>query len=279
VNDRPNHLTEEEVATVLDLVNEAGPAHNTVFPPEYSRDTTVNMFTIETEQVRPVLVSEHAGFDADCVRNGEYVFLSGRLYTAVPKDERSRAQASFSQFINVGSGAGLQLTTPVSLSLADYVAFGSPIRTASDGSVYATFSVDALDLDSVVPSRRAPVIKNRQTYNLTRDGVEITFLTTASNKRESGPFPFYGFYAQEVLGFGSYDCPARRPSCTADPSGPRVGYYLYAKVNTERARLDVAFTIAPGREPLVRRWPVVARSGISSNTLSISGVALDAKHC
>ena len=256
-----------------------GPAHNTLFPPDYSRDTTVNMFTVETEKIRPVIVSEHAGFDADCVRNGEYAFLTGDLYAAMAKDARSPAKTAFSQFINVQSGAALQLATPFSLGSEDYVFFGNPMRTASDGSVYATSSIGALDLDSVVPSRRASVIKNGQDYSLTRDGVQITFLTTAPNGSQPGPFPVYVFYAPELWGFGSYDCPASRPGCTADASGPRVGYYLYAKVNTERARLDLAYTVTPGREPLLQRWPVVAQPGISSNTLSISGVALDSKHC
>ncbi len=253
-----------------------GPAHNTLFPPEYSRDTTVNMFTIETEQVRPIIRSEHAGFDADCVRNGDYVFLSGHLYTAMSKDAQSPAQARFSQFIDVRPRTGLEPVTPV-LRMGD-LSLDSPLRTASDGSVYAEALGHAPDLDSVASSKRAAVIKG-DNYSLGRDRVRTTFATIDSAKSQPGPFAVYGFSALEVWGIGSYDCPANRPGCTADASGPRVGYYLYSKVNTNRARLDIVFTITPGREPLVRRWPVIARSGISSNTLLVSGVALDAKHC
>src|SRR5450756_132362 len=90
-----------------------GPAHNTVFPPEYSRDTTVSLFTIETGKVRPILLSEHAGFSVECVRNGDYVFLSGLLHTAMSKDARSPAQARFSQFIDVRPRTSLEQVTPV----------------------------------------------------------------------------------------------------------------------------------------------------------------------
>jgi hypothetical protein len=253
-----------------------GPTHNTFFPSEYSRDTTVNMFTIETDQIRPIIMSEHAGFGVDCVRNGDYVFLSGYLYTAMLKDARSPAQARFSQFIDVRPRTGLQPVTPV-LRMGD-LSLDSPLRTASDGSVYAEAFGHARDLYSVVPSERAAVVKGAN-YSLGRDRVRTTFATIDSDKRQPGPFAVYGFSAPEVWGIGSYDCSASRPGCTADASGARVGYYLYSKVNTNRARLDIAFTITPGREPLMQRWPVVARSGISSKTLLVSGVALDAKHC
>jgi hypothetical protein len=251
-----------------------GPAHNTVFPPEYSRDITVNMFTIETEHVRPIVVSEHAVSSVDCVHNGDYVYLKGSLYTAMSKDARSPARAWFSQFIDVRPRTRLEPVTPV-LRMGD-VALESPLRTASDGSVYAEVLWHARDLDSVVPSKRAAVIKS-DNYSLWRDGVATTFATMDSDKRQPGPFAVYGFSAQEVWGIGSYDCSANRPGCTADASGPRVGYYLYSQQNTKVRH--IAYTITPGREPLVRRWPVVARSGISSNTLWISGVALDANHC
>jgi hypothetical protein len=253
-----------------------GPAHNTVFPPEYSRDTTVNMFTIETEQIRQVIVSEHAGFGVDCVRNGDYVFLSGLLYTARSKDARSPANARFSQFIDVRPRTGLEPATPV-LRMGD-LSLQSPLRTASDGSVYGEGGGQVPDLDSVAPSRRAAVIKD-ETFRLTRDGVQTTLATMDYGKGKPGPFAVYAFAAQETWGIGSYDCAASRPGCTADASGPRVGYYVYSKMNTNRARLDIVYTIMPGREPLVRRWPVVAGPGISPNSLLVSGVALDAKHC
>jgi hypothetical protein len=253
-----------------------GPAHNTLFPPEYSRDTTVNMFTIETEQVRPIIMSENGEFSADCVHNGDYVFLSGYLYTAMSKDARSPAQSRFSHFIDVRPRTGLQQVTPVLRMGA--LSLDSPLRTASDGSVYAEALNHAQDLHSVVPSERTAVAKSAN-YSLGRDRVRITFATIDSDTRQPGPFAVYGFSAPEIWGIGSYDCFANRPGCTADASGPGVGYYLYSKVNTDRARLDIVHTITPGREPLVRRWPVVARSGVSSNALLVSGVALDAKHC
>ena len=59
----------------------------------------------------------------------------------------------------------------------------------------------------------------------------------------------------------------------------RLGYYFYSKVNTPRARLDVVFTFMPGRDPLLQRWLVVGRPGVTWNTLVVAGVALDSKHC
>ena len=253
-----------------------GPAHSTVFPPEYSRDTAVSMFTIETERIRPIIMSEHAGFGVDCVRNGDFVFLSGSLYTAMSTVARSSAQERFSQFIDVRPRDGLEHATRV-LRMGDF-SLRSPLRTASDGSVYGEAWGHAPDLDSVAPSKRTAVIKG-ETYSLTRDGVRTTLATIDYGNGKPAPFAVYAFSAQEAWGIGSYDCPASRPGCTADASGPRVGYYVYSKVNANRARLDLVHTMTPGREPLVRRWPVVAGPGISSNTLLVSGVALDAKHC
>ena len=81
--------------------------------PEYSRFTTVNMFSIETQQVRLVIVSDNAAFGADCVRGGEYVFLNGVLDTAMATDAQRPAQALFSQFIDVRLRTGVQQVTPV----------------------------------------------------------------------------------------------------------------------------------------------------------------------
>src|SRR4051812_38910144 len=48
-----------------------GPSRpGSVFPAEYSRTTTLNMFTMETQQVRPIVVSDYDAFGADCVRDG-----------------------------------------------------------------------------------------------------------------------------------------------------------------------------------------------------------------
>jgi hypothetical protein len=245
------------------------------------------MLSIETQQVRPVVVSEYAAFGAECVRNGEYVFLDGRLYSAMSTDARSRAEVPFSQFIDVRPQAGGRPNTPVLHVRRDDISFAPAftlhnamgLRTASDGSVYAEVSGQALDLESILPAKRSAVIQRGVNYSLVRDRVRITYVNPNSRRLPPGPsFPVYGFSAPEIWGMGSYDCSTGRPGCSSSQSGPAVGYYLYSIINEGQKRLHVVFTIAPHRDPLVQRWPVVARSGAGSS-LVVSGVALDAKRC
>jgi hypothetical protein len=123
---------------VLTFVTHASPRPST-FPIEYSRVTTVNMLSIQTLQVRPVVVSEYAAFGAECVKTGEYLFLNGGLYSAIKRDARLPAQVLFSQFIDVRPNAGTpkagaRPNTPVLHVRRDDISFG-PLRTASDGSV------------------------------------------------------------------------------------------------------------------------------------------------
>ncbi|WP_426422610.1 hypothetical protein [Bradyrhizobium genosp. A] len=257
-----------------------GPARNasSAFPPEYSRDTTVNMFMIETQQIRPLVVSEFAAFGAECVKNGEYIFLSGGLYSARASDARLPAQVPFSQFIDVRPRVGAQSVTPVLQLRRDSVAFSAPLRTAPDGSVYSQASSQAIDLDSIVPSKQSSLIATGQDYSVVREGVQITFANADSRKRPPGLFPLYGFSAPEIWSMGSYVCSTSRPGCKSSETGASVGYYLYTKVNTDRARLDLVFTIRPLHEPLVQRWPVVGGPAIPSS-LRVSALALDARHC
>jgi len=257
-----------------------GPVRNTpsVFEPEYSRGTTVSMFTIETQQIRPIVLSDSAAFAADCVRNGQYVFLSGSLRSAISKDAKYATQVSFSEFIDTRAVTSLRDGT-LAVEMPLDLFLKSPVRTASDGSIYARGSSSALDLDSVIPSRRASIVEKRLTYGLSRGGARAVSGTAGLNRPEPERFQVNGLSAPEVWGIGSYDCSASRPGCAADSSSPRVGYYLYSKINTDRARRDVAFTFTPGRRPSLKRWPVVGRPGMNWNTLLISGLALDAKHC
>jgi hypothetical protein len=184
----------------------------------------------------------------------------------------------FSQFIDVRPVTGAQPGTLVSQVSRDAFGFGSPLRTASDGSVYARASSEAMNLDSVVSSKRSALIARGIDYSLIREGVQITYASADNSRLPPGPFPLYGFSGPEIWGMGSYDCSTNRPGCTSDSSGPAVGYYLSTKINTDRARLDVLFTLTPRHEPLVRRWPVVSGSA-ASRGLTITTVALDAKRC
>jgi hypothetical protein len=82
-----------------------GPSReHSLFPAEYSRVTTVNMFSVETQQVRPVVTSEYAAFGVDCVKGGEYVFLNGAFYTATAVHARDPAQALFFPVHRCASG-------------------------------------------------------------------------------------------------------------------------------------------------------------------------------
>ena len=139
-------------------------------------------------------------------------------------------------------------------------------------------SSHGLDLESILPAKRSAVIQRGVNYSLVRDRVRITYVNPDSRKPPPAPFPVYGFSAPEIWGMGSYDCSTGRPGCSSSQSGPAVGYYLYSIINEGQKRLHVVFTIAPHRDPLVQRWPVVARSGAGSS-LVVSGVALDAKRC
>ena len=194
------------------------------------------------------------------------------------RDARLPAQVLFSQFIDVRPKAGTRSVTDVLHVRRDGFSFGTPLRTASDGSVYAEMSSQALDLESILPAKRSAVIQRGLDYSLVRDRVRITYVNPNSRKPPPAPFPVYGFSAPEIWGMGSYDCSTGRPGCSSSQSGPAVGYYLYSIVNEGQKRLHVVFTIAPHRDPLVQRWPVVARSGAGSS-LVVSEVALDAKRC
>jgi hypothetical protein len=191
---------------------------------------------IPSQQVRAVIVSDNAAFGADCVRGGEYVFLNGDLGSAMATDARRPAQALFSQFIDVRPRTGAQQVTPVLQVRREGLGFGSPLRTASDGSVYAEASSGVIDLDSIVPSKRSSLIAKGLDYSLIREGVRITFANADSRVLPPGPFPLYAFSAPEIWGLGSYDCSTNRPGCTSDPSEPPVGYYLFTKINTAQAR-------------------------------------------
>jgi len=249
-----------------------------VFPPRYLQPTTINMFSIETQQVRPVLVSEQGEFKVDCVRNGGYLYLKGWIGTAMSKGARTPAGVAFEEFFDVRPGSSADGRTSF-LIIPQNVVLAGPLRTAPDGSVYAQSLGDTADLDSIVPSKRAAMIENGSAYSLTRNGAKATVVTAGRNRPPSEQFSVYGFTVPEVWGIGSYDCSTNRPGCKAGLSHAPSGYYLYSKFNTDRARLDVVFTFVPGRNPSLQRWSVIGRPGMAWNTLVISGVALDAKHC
>src|SRR5580692_9456570 len=99
----------------------------------------------------------------------------------------------FSQFIDVRPVTGAQPGTLVSQVSRDAFGFGSPLRTASDGSVYARASSEAMNLDSVVSSKRSALIARGIDYSLIREGVQITYASADNSRLPPGPFPLYGF--------------------------------------------------------------------------------------
>ncbi len=251
-----------------------GPSRpGSVFSAEYSRITTINMFTMETQQARPVVVSDYDAFGADCVRDGEYVFLDGLAYSARGVWGGGDLQAAFYQFVRTRPRAG-QYEAMAGGVRHDF-GMGASLRTAPDGSVFAIGSGVSPNED-ITPPKRASSQTPQPNYRVTREGVTVIY----ANPNEATPppqaFPFYVFSGGNVGQGGSYDCSTGRPGCSAK-SESQVGYYLFGESNGEPKRRFV-YTIAPKQEPLVRRWPIVSRAP-ESGRLEITGAVLDAKRC
>lgn len=255
-----------------------GPSRQgSAFPPEYSRTTTLNMFTMETQQARPIVVSDYNAFGADCVRNGEYVFLEEFPYSAKAVWDRSGDQVSSNRFVLTRPRTERERT--IAGKVGPGFRPGGSLRTAPDGSVYSVDAGTSLNLDDIAASKRSSFLKKAPYHTLTRDGVAVSFINPSASMAGPPVFPVYGFgavdaHANATQG-GSYDCSTGRPGCTADKR--EAGYYLYVAMN-DAARNHVLFTITPRHEPIVTRWPIVSRSRSTAN-LEIVGAVLDAKNC
>lgn len=252
-----------------------GPSRpGSVFPPEYSRSTTVNVFTMETQQVRPVVVSDYDAFSADCVRDGEYVFLAGLAYTARAIWGGGDFQAPFYQFMLTRPPTGNY--EAIAGDVRRDFGLEASLRTAPDGSVFALGSSSSSKLDDFGPPKQTSR-KPLPNYRVTREGVTITYVNPNKGTTPPQAFPFYLFSSEDYEQGGVYDCSTGRPGCSAGGSEPRVGYYLFGTPNGEPKRRFL-YTITPKQEPLVRRWPIVGRAP-ASGKLEITSAVLDEKRC
>jgi hypothetical protein len=195
---------------------------------------------------------------ANCLRNGEYLFVSGQLIEA----RQGKGPDALRRRYNV-EGGPFHRYTP---------------QTARDGSVFGQDGRAQLGLNRIDPAAREDFLKSNRSYAVRQGEIYVSVLKTEPRTPEQ--FPIYDLAAPETWNIGSFQCSAPRPDCPPAAAGKQeTTYYIYSKYNTANKRVDAVFTIRPQRRPVVSRWPVTARAGAAWDKLEIMGVALDETRC
>jgi hypothetical protein len=235
----------------------------------------VKAFSMETKTARPLLQfhnSNIAVMSATCLRNGEYVYVSGRIGFAEIADESGWMQLPLSHLVDLTKGN----------RHPGYFRFFSNnpkrLSTASDGSVYGdTLGQIGIHTSFHANPRSQSSAKDHMTDDRT-NGV-ITFASYATEPRT--PFPIYGLSSEDFQTQGSYRCPAPRPGCRAGAVEQNVVYYVFTQYNDQAKAypVDALFTVTPGRSPWSQRWPVLPKPGLKIDALHILDVVVDETRC
>jgi hypothetical protein len=237
-------------------------------------ETSVKKFSMVTKLARPLLQYHNAVLDhlsADCLRNGEYAYVRGNIILADSTYASGQVRFWFAQLIDVTEG-GRPKQDPPNFTFMS----GNPkwLSTAPDGSVYG-HGVAGIDLNSVRDPKVRSQIKDEKSYHRTSGAMILT--SYATSPRTS--FSVYGLKSPDFQRLGSYRCPAPRPGCRAGSPEQNVVYFAYTVYSgTAKVHVDL-FTIAPDKEPLAQRWPIVPKAGVNLDALQILGVVLDERRC
>jgi len=258
---------------------------NSLFPQDYAKRTTISVLEIGAERIRDAVTYQNAaitnpigGFGVSCVRGGEYLYVSGYVSLLKAGNAQLPALLRFAHFLNIAQHAKpLDKAESVWLSVNDGSLRGE-LFTASDGSVFGAAAGESRNANGLAGANQTGLRQSR-TDSVKAGGATFTTFTADAGSGARNPFPIYGLWTPEKSSIGSYDCPAARPGCAAAGNTPRVGYWFYTSMAVDGLHPQFVFTATPGGNPVLQRWPIVGKSAIASQGLSVLGVALDANRC
>ena len=249
-----------------------------VLPPKAATVTTVNLVSLSKENVSTLLTYQNVKLSANCLRNGEYIFVSSIMNMAASDGQRGIVTARAAQIIDISPSALAGRVPRVDTLLLTRAFFREAPRSAADGSFYGEMMNSEVFLGAPGGSDGPPA-REKMTYSVSRGDVVVTSVATSPTRGGASAPAIYGIGAAEIINIGDFRCARARPNCNSDQAGSDIVYYTYSRQNRGDRRLDLLFTVSPGGNVSAHRWPIAAKAGLKIGPLPIAGVALDGDRC
>lgn len=282
---------------------------DTFSPPAPGQDAwrqpgrNVKMLSLVNGDLRSLLAYPTAFIRADCVRGGEFLYISGSadlgFRIGASREAEPIFRGSFNHLVEIHRGESTT-NRPTTINLLwDVDAFREPVSTDAAGNVFGRRSPTYSATEQLLPKSfdlkdMPPRQREAPSYTVKKD--DFTFIVFASDQDRLGTgnakIGIYGVATPQLgsQSLGSYQCPAPapRPGCADRGATKNVVYYTLSFFATSPApgpdgRLvghQALYTVVPGKRPLIQRWPIVnaSASGLPYE-LAILDVALDAQRC
>ncbi|TAI60206.1 hypothetical protein CWO89_41975 [Bradyrhizobium sp. Leo170] len=282
----------DETLTFVDKQAPQGPGAET-----FSSDI-VYMLSLVGGDPHPLVVYPAAYARADCVRGGDFVYVSGVADLAYRPGEVPRGETvvrqSFHHLVRaLRDESGRRWPSTIHIRKSGGGPEG-PMQTDGAGNLYSRSNGGAVELRDINPGGLKPRQTEPLSYSIEKDGFE--FMVFASDQDRYGPrdpkIGIYGVSTPQIgsRSLGSYQCPTRapRPGCAKDSKSKNVVYYTLAAHATSQLPgpdgalpgYQALYTVVPGKRPLMQYWQIVGAGPFKlPYELTVADIALDGERC